>query len=107
MIKDNDHNSDLFSNNKKLFFFSNILYKKNITKSPVKYSHDSIFCCHSEITNQSQLHSTSDCMPLYCPNNWLAQFQSGRALKTWRERERLLNMEGPWMEEGEVGLFNE
>ena len=74
-------------NNKKLCFFSNILYKKYVTKSPVKYSHDSIFCCHSEITNQSQLHSTSDCMPLYCPNNWLAQFQSGRALKTWRERE--------------------
>ena len=85
------------------FAFLATFYIKSITKSPVKYSHDSIFCSHSEITNQSQLHSTSDCMPLYCPNNWLAQFQSGRALKTWREGEIIKH--GGSMDEGGASGF--
>lgn len=106
MIKDNDHNSDLFSNNKKLFFFSNILLKRILPNLLLNIP----MTVFSAATLRSQIKASSippaTACPSIAPITGLLSFSREGPLKHG-ERERLLNMEGPWMEEGEVGLLNE
>lgn len=64
----------------------------------------------SAATLRSQIKASSippaTACPSIAPITGLLSFSREGPLKH-EERERLLNMEGPWMEEGEVGLLNE
>ena len=64
----------------------------------------------SAATLRSQIKASSippaTACPSIAPITGLLSFNREGPLKHG-ERERLLNMEGPWMEEGEVGLLNE
>ena len=64
----------------------------------------------SAATLRSQIKASSippaTACPSIAPITGLLSFSREGPLKHG-ERERLLNMEGPWMEEGEVGLLNE
>lgn len=64
----------------------------------------------SAATLRSQIKASSippaTACPSIAPITGLLSFSREGPLKH-RERERLLNMKGPWMEKGEVGLLNE